>query len=180
MAEIEQVLAKLKNLTKKELINIFEELLTQGTLSLDGLNSYFSNESKMTQEEEIIYEKLLAQDSLTDEDRIFVKNALAKVENRKVGNLIKAKSSFVGFLINRNLQYVFEKCWKIYPRKVGKQQGAKAFVKLFSDIKYKDLTATAQYILTKITEYRNDCEKDNREEQYIMHFGTFCNSKKYL
>jgi len=174
------VIDKLKTLTKAELLDVFEDLLDNNYLSFDGLNKYFSCESKTTPTEEEIKQKIIAEQKLTDNELATISNALKKAENRKIGNIIKAKSSFVGFLLGRKLQHIFEQCWKIYPRKVGKQQGAKAFIKLFNDIKYKDLTITAQYILNKIIEYKNECERDCKEEQYIMHFATFCNSKKYL
>lgn len=176
----EQILTALKNLTKTELIDIIDELLADEDFSFEGLCKKLTTESKMSADEEVVKDKILNQQELTTTDNELIKETLEKIKNRKIGNIIKAKSSFDGFLVNRKLQYVFEKCWDIYPRKVGKQQGAKAFLKLFNDVKYANFKATAEYIVRKIIEYKNDCERENKESQYILHFATFCNSKKYL
>jgi len=179
--ELEKMLNTLNTYTKKDLVGIFEELITSGELTCERLTLYITNNNnKMTESEKLLCDKLTAHEELTDTEKATINVTFETNKNKKVGSIMKAKGTFISFLVGKKLEYVFEQCWKMYPRKVGKQLGAKAFVKLFTDIKCEQLNTTAQYIISKVKAYADECEEEQKEAQFIMHFSTFCNSKKYL
>ena len=135
---------------------------------------------ELNREEIEILDKLKNSISLNDTDQQYIKTTLEKRNNTKVNSLLHSKDKFVKALIEIKVQGYFTLSWKAYPKKVGKSVGYKAFVNLVKDFKLKDLDTNCKYILQKIHAYKQTCENEQKEEQYIMHFSTFCNSKKYL
>ena len=101
-------------------------------------------------------------------------------KNTKISSVLKGSNKFDYLLIKYKLEKYFEKIWKIYPRKVGKDLGKKSFIKLISQKKVSELDVSCKYFINKLNLYIQYCQDNNTEEQYILHLSTFCNSKKYL
>lgn len=177
MNKIEEELDKR---TKKELIDIIYSIIEDYSLSEDILDNYITAKD-LTSTESIIMDKIKnTKDILTDEEKKYIKDLLSKKQNIKISSAIKNTNKFLAFLIETKINKYFDLCWKIYPRAVGKQLGKKSFYKLLEDRKVSQLDDVCKYIYNKVQIYQKMCKDNGTEEQYILHFSTFCNSKKYL
>ena len=87
---------------------------------------------------------------------------------------------FDTFIVNTKIQQYFDICWRLYPKKVGKLDGEKAFRKLIGKNKLGFLDQYCEFFLKRVNAYAEMCNENNTDPQYILHFSTFCNSKKYL
>lgn len=169
----------LNKLTKNELIDLINELITNNELTSDIIKNYLCIKD-MSNEELNILEKIKNSISLNDIEKEYIQNVLDKRNNTKLNSLLHGKDKFIKAIIEIKIKNYFSICWENYPKKVGKLVGYKSFVKLVRDFKLKDLNSKCMYILQKIKQYKQNCENEQKEEQFIMHFTTFCNSKKYL
>lgn len=172
---IEELQKALDSMPKKDIIALILSLVEEKEIDIAVFNKLAGNR-KMTEYEE----NLLKATTYTRDDLCYIKDRIETVENRKVGLVLKGKDKFIAAIVEIKLDKHFEYCWEIYPRKVGKQLGKKAFVKLFDNVKVSEIDHWANYVLEKVQTYSEQCEENCTEEQYIMHFSTFCNSKKYL
>ena len=177
----ENVKKVLKSATKEKLIEVLEQAVEENLLSADYILSCFAG-GKITDYELSILTKIEneKQGELTLEEKKYIIEKLKKISNRNIRLLLKSTKEFEKRVIKHKMQSYFKMCWNIYPRKVGKQLGYKAFENLLGEQKVCDLDKIAKYVITKIQKYVEYCIDNSTEEQYILHFSTFCNSKKYL
>lgn len=170
----------LKSAKKEELIEILDFAIAENKLTESWLFSNFVGKKITEQEQSILTKIEQEQSALTIADKNFILTELEKVQNRSIKLLLQSRDSFIKRVIEHKIQSYFKIAWTEYPRKVGKQLGYKAFQKLLGEVKVKELEKYAKYIVLCIKKYAELCFMNNTEEQYIMHFSTFCNSKKYL
>lgn len=175
----QELLLLLDRLSKSELINLLDTLITNNSVLEQAIQENLVIK-EMSNEEMQIIDKLNNSCSLNENEKAYIKDVLEKKNNTKIDSLLHNKNKFIKALTEFKVQRFFTLAWENYPKKVGKQVGYKAFVKLVKDFKLKDLDNTCMYILQKIKQYKQTCENNQTEEQFIMHFATFCNSKKYL
>ena len=91
-----------------------------------------------------------------------VKNKIKnkELEKEKEKNIKKEK-------VFRVSQERLDELYAAYPRKVGKSDGMQLCrQQLKSEADVEDLK-------NAIAKYRKNCEDDNREKQYVLHFSTF-------
>lgn len=169
----------LNKLTKIELIDFINELISNNELTTETIKNYLCVKEMSSEEVEIL-DKLKNSISLNETEKQLIRVALDKRNNTKLNSILHGKDKFIKSLVEIKIQKYFSLCWENYPKKVGKSVGYKAFVKLVRDFKLKDFDSGCMYILQKIKSYKQTCENEQKEEQFIMHFATFCNSKKYL
>lgn len=174
-----QTINTLNKLSKNEIIDLLDELIASNRLTEQSITEHLIVKEMSNEENEIV-NKLTHSCSLEENEKQYIKDTLDKKINVKIDSLLHSKDKFIKALAEFKAQHYFSLAWNIYPKKVGKQLGYKAFIKLIKDSKLKDLDHICAYILQKIKEYKQMCERENKEEQFIMHFATFCNSKKYL
>lgn len=175
----QELLLLLDRLSKSELMNLLDTLITNNSVLEQAIQENLVIK-EMSNEEMQIIDKLNNSCSLNENEKAYIKDVLEKKNNTKIDSLLHNKNKFIKVLTEFKVQRFFTLAWENYPKKVGKQVGYKAFVKLVKDFKLKDLDNTCMYILQKIKQYKQTCENEQKEEQFIMHFATFCNSKKYL
>lgn len=174
-----QIINTLNKLSKNEIIDLLDELIVNNKLTEQSITEHLIIKEMSNEESEIV-NKLTHSCSLEENEKVYIKDVLEKKNNTKIDSLLHNKNKFIKALTEFKVQRFFTLAWGNYPKKVGKQLGYKAFIKLIKDSKLKDLDHICAYILQKIKEYKQMCERENKEEQFIMHFATFCNSKKYL
>lgn len=177
MAEIQDVL---QTKTKKDLINIIMECIECNKPLKEFLIDNYMSDVEMSGFEQTIIDKLTSSISLQKEETDFCLDRLRTRANVKIGSVLKGTKKFDSSLINYKLEKYFSAIWKVYPRKIGKDLGKKAFYKLISEKKVSQLDIACKFVMERIGKYIEYCEKNNTEEQYILHLSTFCNSKKYL
>ena len=66
----------------------------------------------------------------------------------------------------------FQKFWTVYPRCIGKGLAHDAFNRVTKNY-------TANDIITAAIEYAKTCERERREERYILHPATFLNKDRW-
>lgn len=174
-----QIINTLNKLSKNEIIDLLDELIVNNKLTEQSITEHLVIKEMSNEESEIV-NKLTHSCSLEENEKVYIKDVLEKKNNTKIDSLLHNKNKFIKALTEFKVQRFFTLAWENYPKKVGKQLGYKAFIKLIRDSKLKELDRICAYILQKIKEYKQMCERENKEEQFIMHFATFCNSKKYL
>lgn len=177
MVEIQKML---QTKTKKELINIMVECMECNKPLKEFLIDNYLEEKQMSGFEQTIVDKLTNSISLQKEETDYCLERLKARENVKVGSVLKSTKKFDSALVNYKLEKYFSMIWSIYPRRVGKDLGKKAFYKLISEKKLSQLDVACKFVIERVKEYIKYCENNNTEEQYILHLSTFCNSKKYL
>lgn len=175
----QELTEQLDKLSKSELIDLLDVLVNNNSIHEQAIQENLVIK-EMSSEEMQIVDKLNNSYSLNDNEKAYIKDVLEKKNNTKLDSLLHNKNKFIKALTEFKVQRFFTLVWECYPKKVGKQVGYKAFVKLIKDFKLKDLDNNCMYILQKIKQYKQTCENNQTEEQFIMHFATFCNSKKYL
>lgn len=76
--------------------------------------------------------------------------------------------------IKRNNSYTtdFEKFWSVYPRRIGKQVAFIAWLKVVESYPATDIISAAE-------EYAAECEREQREERYVLHPSTFLNKDRW-
>lgn len=169
----------LNKMTKQEIIDLVCNLCEDDKIDKSVIE-FELHPKKITDEQLSILGKLDRKEQLVGTDLLLVTETLQQKQNVKVASLLKSSDAFIKELVNYKVNSLFSHIWKIYPRKVGKDLGLKAFTKLVGERKYKDLDAYCSYIGKRILQYKQNCEDCETEPQYILHFSTFCNSKKYL
>lgn len=166
-------------MTKQQIIDLVCELCECGKIESAIIERELTPK-QITNEQKAILVKLRNKEQLTDTDLSFIADTLQKKENIKIASVLKSKDLFAEELVKYKINSLFSHIWKIYPRKVGKELGLKAFTKLVSEYKYKDLAKYCEFVYKRVVQYKQSCEDNGTEMQYILHFSTFCNSKKYL
>lgn len=174
-----EIIEELNKKNKKELIDLIHTLIEDGSLDISCIENSITL-SDYTPQEKIIVEKIQNKEEITNTELEYIKERLDKRKNAKVVSVLSGGKQFDCFLVNAKLEQYFELCWKIYPKKVGKTEGAKAFRKLMNEQKVGILQQYFEFILKRIGMYIEKCQENNTEEQFIMMFSTFCNSKRYL
>lgn len=169
----------LDKMTKQEIIDFIVNLCEDGLMSANVIIQEL-RPKEITADQKQILQKIANKEQLSADNLSFIADTFKKKENTKVASLLKNKDLFIKELVSYKVKSCFEKIWAIYPRKVGKETGYKAFIKLVSEQKLHDLVNYCEYVAKKVVGYKNQCEEFGTETQYILHFSTFCNSKKYL
>lgn len=177
--QIKSVLEELDKLTKTDLLDIIENFIESGILECEDFDFLIDNGELSTEQIEVIH-KLKNKEILSDEDKQLINSAIEKKAKTKTKSLAKSKDKFLSFLAEFKIDYWFNIAWINYPKKVGKELGKKAFVKLVSDCKFGELDTNCRYVISRIKKYTEYCEDNGTEQQFILQFSTFCNSKKYL
>ncbi len=72
--------------------------------------------------------------------------------------------------INEQIESFFEEIWKLYFKKKGKNAVTKKAKKKLFGVGYEKVSAAIQ-------KYKEECEKNRIEDQYIMHGSTFFNGR---
>lgn len=170
---------ELNKKSKNEIVDILLEMIENKDLQEEILGKYIKTEELSTYQQTIV-DKLKNEIPLTEEEIIYTKNCLSKRNNAKINTILAGNKKFDAYLVDYKLQKYFENAWKIYPLKVGKELGKKAFYKLLGVEKYSELTNKGNYITQRIKAYNDYCDENDKDKQYILHFSTFCNTKKYL
>lgn len=171
-----EITEKLESLSKKELTAIIERLIADGKITE---NDVIYPEEKISLEESNILTKLKNKIDLTAEEEKYLREKLDKKKNVQIISIIKGKS-FLSEIVKFKIDFYFNLCWKIYPKKVGKDLALKSFYKLYEKTKLDDIDVLSKYIYKRVQTYTNYVIESKTESQFIMHFSTFCNSKKYL
>lgn len=66
----------------------------------------------------------------------------------------------------------FDEFWKAYPRKEGKAHAKKAFIKAVGKV-------GAEFLVYAAVQYRQWCERENTEKQFIPHASTWLNGERW-
>ncbi|MBP1999728.1 hypothetical protein J2Z69_000747 [Paenibacillus shirakamiensis] len=67
----------------------------------------------------------------------------------------------------------FESFWNAYPRKIGKKESAKKFESVIKS------GEDSKVLIRCATNYKNHCERQRTDTQYIKHPKTFLNEERY-
>ena len=172
--EIRELLLKK---TKEELTDFILNLNQDGVLSVNYITDFVIRKDITGNEYELLQKIKTGQSITATEQEI-----LSEVTNKKikVSSALTSTNTFMREIISFKIDYYFNECWKIYPKKVGKDISKKAFRKLVSDCKVNELNEYCKYVYKRISSYATYVKEKNTDSQYILHFSTFCNSKKYL
>ena len=86
----------------------------------------------------------------------------------------QAKDTNKNYKNDKNISYTpdFGKFWSVYPRRIGKQVAFLAWVKVIVTYPPTDIISAAK-------EYAGECERERREERYIMHPSTFLSKDRW-
>lgn len=177
--KLEDVLTALNKKTKTQLVDLFEEMINGGDISLNNLLKYLEI-SGFTDEERVICEKLDNNFVLNAKEKSYISTCLDKRGKAKISTILEGNKKFDKFIVEYKLNRYFVIAWTHYPRRIGKDLGKKAFFKLLKDKRLRELDNYCKYIIQRIEKYKEYCEENETDEQFILHFSTFCNSKKYL
>lgn len=73
----------------------------------------------------------------------------------------------------------FDKIWAIYPKKTAKGKSYQFYVKWIKGNTYLDkkIKLTNRQIYSAVNKYKQECEKNNRDKQYILAGSTFFNQR---
>lgn len=71
----------------------------------------------------------------------------------------------------------FEKLWKLYPRKVAKQNAVKQFEKKVRGLSEEEVRAVSSVVYAKLKKRMAYWEENETEEKYIPHFASFLNAE---
>ena len=161
---------------RQQLIAFIEALVSDNIIEENDIQDFF-NAKPLTENEKAIISKLKEEKELSLEDKKVITDIMNTKQNIKVKSLIKGKNAFVKFLVEWKLDTMFSVLWKFYPRKVGLQNGKRAFVRLFSEFKYKDIDIAFKQFKTRLEKYTYDCQ--GKDQQFILHFSTWINQKRW-
>lgn len=174
------IIEELNKKTKAEIIDILVDIMENEKIDKSVFEKRLTTD-EYTPEEQTIIDKLNTHKAITQEELTYIKTRLEKRANTRIRTILSGVGKkFDTFLVRIKLSQYFTAIWRIYPRKVGKAQAEKAFEKLVSEQKLGLLNQYCEYIIKRVSAYIEMCQDNNTEEQYILHFATFCNSKKYL
>jgi hypothetical protein len=70
------------------------------------------------------------------------------------------------------IPHPFDEFWKAYPRKEGKAHAKKAFIKAVGKV-------GAEFLVYAAVQYRQWCERENMEKQFIPHASTWLNGERW-
>lgn len=176
--EVEEVITALNNKTKKDIIDLLKDMFENGSLDVTVFSNMLTFSDYTPQEQKIIDN--FKNNKLTQENVEFLNQRLQKRENTKIATIVSSGNKFDAFFVKAKIEYYFDYIWKLYPRHIGKDLAKKSFYNLIKIKKYKELREYAMFVAKRIEMYKRQIEEYNTEPQFIMHFSTFCNSKKYL
>lgn len=177
---MKNIIEELNKMTKTEIIDIIADILDNEKIDKSMFEKRLTAED-YTPEEQLIVDKLQTQQCITQNELNYIKERLNKRANTKIKTiLLSGGKKFDAFIVKAKLDQYFSICWSHYPRKIGKAEGEKAFNKLVSEQKLSLLSQYCEFVLKRIDKYVEYCQNNDTEEQFIMHFSTFCNSKRYL
>lgn len=176
--EVEEVITALNSKTKKDIIDLLKDMFETERLDITAFHGIITIDEYSPQEQQIIDN--FKNNKLTQEDLEFLNQRLKKRENTKIATIVSCGNKFDAFFVKAKIEYYFDYIWKLYPRHVGKDLAKKSFYNLIKIKKYKELREYAMFVAKRIEMYKRQIEEYNTEPQFIMHFSTFCNSKKYL
>lgn len=71
----------------------------------------------------------------------------------------------------------FEKLWKIYPRKVAKQNAKKMYMRKIRNLNADEVKAVSREIYRRVIVRKQYWEEHETEQQFIPHFATFLNAE---
>lgn len=73
----------------------------------------------------------------------------------------------------------FDKIWAIYPKKIAKGKSYQFYAKWIKGNTYLDkkIKLTNRQIYSAVNKYKQECEKSNRDKQYILAGSTFFNQR---
>jgi len=166
----------LEKVERQQLIAYIETLVNEELITEQDIVDYFSPQP-LTEEQTNIVVKLKEKNDLTLEEKEIISVAIQPKQNIKAKSLLKGKSAFVKFLVEYKLDTMFNVLWKNYPRKVSMQVSKKAFIKLFSELKYKDLDKVFVELRNRLQSYIYSCQ--GKDQQFILHFSTWLNQKRW-
>lgn len=70
----------------------------------------------------------------------------------------------------------FEKLWKMYPRKINKEQAKKTFEHKIRGLTEQECKDKCNAIYKAQISYQNIISQTNKSMEYIMHYSTFLNA----
>lgn len=71
----------------------------------------------------------------------------------------------------------FERLWKLYPRKVAKQNAIRQFEKKVRGLSEEEVKAVSSVVYAKLKKRMAYWEENETEEKYIPHFASFLNAE---
>lgn len=74
-------------------------------------------------------------------------------------------------------QNYFETLWKLYPRKVGKQQAIKMFQRKIIGLNEEETRNKCNLIYKALMRYKQELERLNTQPEYVKHFATWLNAE---
>lgn len=74
-------------------------------------------------------------------------------------------------------QNYFETLWKLYPRKVGKQQAIKMFQRKIIGLNEEETRNKCNLIYKALIKYKQELERLNTQPEYVKHFATWLNAE---
>lgn len=74
-------------------------------------------------------------------------------------------------------QNYFETLWKLYPRKVGKQQAIKMFQRKIIGLNEEETRNKCNLIYKALMKYKQELERLNTQPEYVKHFATWLNAE---
>lgn len=72
---------------------------------------------------------------------------------------------------------MFEKLWKIYPRKIGKQNAIKQFEHKVRGLNEEECREKCNLIYVSEVKYIKQVQENNTPMEYIKHFSSFLNAE---
>ena len=175
----DELFIKLENYNKQKLLDILKDLLDKKLITKENLEIYVKNKN-LSDEEQKIVDALNAETELNAKQKSMIHDLLESKKHIKISSALNSTNKFLQAVVDYKIKRYFEITWNVYPRKVGKQLGIKAYKNLLKDKTIEILDKCCQYILARVKYYQSYCTENNLDEQYILHFSTFCNSRKYL
>jgi hypothetical protein len=175
MADIIEMLNKK---SKTELVELIEELITDGDLLVENLTKHIKV-IEMTEYEITIIEKLKTNLSLLLEEKEYITQCLNKRTNTKISTIFSGNKKFDAFLVGYKLNKYFDMLWKNYPKRTAKETAKKAFNKFIKDFKYGVVDKIIIELDERIKKYAQQCEELGTDDKYILMFSTYLNQKRF-
>lgn len=76
-----------------------------------------------------------------------------------------------------NLSTYFETLWKIYVRKDNKELAKRTFEHKMRGLTEEQVKEKANFIYISQQKYKQECEQNRTEKQYILHYSSFLNAR---
>lgn len=178
--EILEIEKQLNSKTKNELITLIMSMIEDELLSAENLLKYLIPKNLNEFEIHILEKLKIGKQSLTEAEIEFVQVCLAKKQNVKISSILSSTKKFEASVVKYKLNKCFNILWKLYPKKVGKSVGEKAFNKYISQFKYGMLNEVIKNLSYQVHKYAKWCEQNGTEYQFILMFSTYFNQKRFL